>query len=721
MRSGVPFGRYSLVRRLARGGMAEIFLALQEGPEGFSRRLVIKRILPHLAADPAFLRMFMDEARIVAMLSHPHIVHLYDFGQVDGSYYLAMEYVDGIDLKALGDRAGPVSPEHAAKIMSYVCEGLSHAHDLSVEGRRLGLVHRDVTPSNILISFDGSVKVADFGIAKTYSGDEKTKVGVVKGKFAYLSPEQARGMSLDHRSDQFNIGILLYELLTGTTLFPHDSFQRAMRAIVGGGIDPPEMIQPGVPLGLSRIVMKALEPDRERRYPDTLALRADLESFLREYPDPSDAVLIGRYIRELFPEHGPVSAAATGPLPQGTAPMARPQTRPVAGEENVASEAPGGLPPLLLAKTRKERSLSSSDGEPVAVEPMGTAPAGQPADLHDAPTSLHAELLDERDLIADDSTDAAVTTMVTTGGTEVARGSIYESAWERGRRRRRRRSITIGLAVALVASGLTAGGLLWTGGAPADPGSEPPPKPPRMRLLPPPRQAQVRLSSRPAGAVITLDGAPTSITTPAILDVEGGVDHTILVALSGFQEAERHVVPAAGGTLEVDLVLEPLAAPPLPPPEEPGAVLEIETRPSGARVEVDGALRDGQTPMTIFDLEPGPHVLRLAADGHEPLERRIELEPGESETLELRLRRLRRGGTSGANATEATEYGTLTINTIPWSKVYLGGRLLGMTPLANVRVPAGRHVIRMVNPDRPERTTVVVIQADQNKRVQLSL
>src|SRR5690606_5694265 len=214
--------------------MAEIFLARREGPEGFSRELVVKRILPHLAADREFVQMFLAEARLAAQLHHPNVVTVYDFGRAEGSYYLAMEPVRGVDLRALIARAAAAAPRghgipfhHAAKIASSICEGLAHAHGLVLEGGQRGIVHRDVTPSNVLISFDGAVKLADFGIAKQQAGGrDPTFHGVVKGKYAYLSPEQARGERLDARSDLFNVGIVLFECVTGEALFPQDDYRR---------------------------------------------------------------------------------------------------------------------------------------------------------------------------------------------------------------------------------------------------------------------------------------------------------------------------------------------------------------------------------------------------------------------------------------------------------------------------------------------------------------
>jgi serine/threonine-protein kinase len=347
--------------------MAEIFLARREGPEGFSRELVVKRILPHLGADPDFVAMFLDEARIAARLTHPHTVQVYDFGEVDGQYYLAMELVRGVDLAALIQRAaelaraegrlGAVPPQHAAKLLSFVCEGLAHAHGLSDDqGRPLRLVHRDVTPSNVLLSFDGAVKVADFGIAKAdrrsgVSSAERTRSGVVKGKRSYLSPEQSRGEPLDHRSDLFNVGILLYEACTGVPLFPCDGYRAAMEEVRRGRL-PGEQWLEGTPPALVATLRRALAPRPELRHPDALALRAELEAFLRSWPEPSDAVELGAYVRGLFPDlvqRDRFEARAAGTVPALTAELAsallsptnRGAARPVGPRGSAAPASPG--------------------------------------------------------------------------------------------------------------------------------------------------------------------------------------------------------------------------------------------------------------------------------------------------------------------------------------------------------------------------------------------
>src|SRR5947209_7397365 len=256
MSDGVPFGNYRLQRRLARGGMAEVFLARLIGVEGFERRVAIKRILPHLSESEEFRGMFLDEARLAAQLTHPNIVHIYDFGKVDDYYFIAMEYVDGVDLGRMIRRARekPVPFELCARILADVCAGLEFAHNaVDGMGRKLNVVHRDVSPQNVLVTYDGGVKLVDFGIAKAAFAAERTRPGVVKGKYAYMSPEQVEGRSLDGRSDVFSAGICLYELVTGMPLYRRDDIVASMREIRDGKPIVPDKHRSDVPDGLVSI------------------------------------------------------------------------------------------------------------------------------------------------------------------------------------------------------------------------------------------------------------------------------------------------------------------------------------------------------------------------------------------------------------------------------------------------------------------------------------
>ena len=297
------FGRYILTEKIGSGGMAQIFLAVTVGTEGFRRVLVVKRIRKSLDASSEFLRMFFDEAKISALLNHPYIVQIYDFGQIDGAYFLAMEHVEGRDLgnvlRKLRAAGKPMPPSTAALIALEVAQGLHYAHTLqSADGQPFNIVHRDVNPSNVMLLRTGTVKILDFGIAKASAaaGKAQTRASVIKGKLGYLSPEQARCEVLDGRSDVFSLGATLWEMLTGEKLFSGATDFERIRNVLEAPIPAPSSRRPGVPAALERIVMRALERDLARRYATAEELAEELEAFLRQVPAESQAIkkLVGQ-------------------------------------------------------------------------------------------------------------------------------------------------------------------------------------------------------------------------------------------------------------------------------------------------------------------------------------------------------------------------------------------------------------------------------------------
>jgi serine/threonine-protein kinase len=301
------FGKYTLLRKIAAGGMAEIFLALQRSVAGFEKLIVIKRILPSMNQDGAFIDMLLHEARIAATLSHPNIVQIFDVGQVDGTYFIAMEHIHGEDIRSIvrsmkkkGIHEFPL--EHSLAIGVGMCSGLAYAHDKrNLDGELLHIVHRDISPQNIVVTFTGDVKIVDFGIAKsgTQIGDD-TKDGQLKGKVPYMSPEQASGQDLDWRSDIFAVGVLLFELTTGKRLFKGASEFETLKLICEKEYPVPSAVRPGYPVGLERIVMKALAKRREDRYQSAREMQGDLEAFVREERIPLSQISLTHWMESLF-------------------------------------------------------------------------------------------------------------------------------------------------------------------------------------------------------------------------------------------------------------------------------------------------------------------------------------------------------------------------------------------------------------------------------------
>ncbi len=280
-----PFGKYFLLERINIGGMAEVFRAKAFGVEGFERLVAVKRILPNIAEDKEFIRMFIEEAKLSVQLNHANIAQIFDLGVVDGAYYIALEHVHGRDLRVIFDRCrqlGATMPiAQACFVVMKLCEGLDYAHNKRDQsGRELSLVHRDVSPQNVLVSFEGEVKIIDFGIAKAAGKGSKTQAGILKGKFGYMSPEQVRGLPVDRRSDVFSCGIVLYELLTGERLFVGESDFSTLEKVRNVEILPPSTYNRKIPDELERIVLKALSKDTEDRYQNAIDLHDELQAFV---------------------------------------------------------------------------------------------------------------------------------------------------------------------------------------------------------------------------------------------------------------------------------------------------------------------------------------------------------------------------------------------------------------------------------------------------------
>jgi serine/threonine-protein kinase len=304
-RKPVRFGKYTLIDRIAVGGMAEIFLARQAGLEGFEKNIVIKRIRPHLSKEPNFVRMFLNEAKLAAQLNHPNIVQIYDLGKIGESHFIAMEYIFGRDMRRIIPKADalgiPFPMVYALKIASSVCEGLYFAHQKAdLYGQPLDIVHRDVTPENIFVSFDGTVKILDFGIAKAANQLEQTRAGEIKGKLSYMSPEQCVGKQLDNRSDLFSLGTVLYEWLTGFRLFTGDSEVAVLKSITEGKIYAPSYFKADIPDAVESILMKALEKDRERRYQTAWEMQFDIDRFLTHYEFTPSNIHLSNFLKQLF-------------------------------------------------------------------------------------------------------------------------------------------------------------------------------------------------------------------------------------------------------------------------------------------------------------------------------------------------------------------------------------------------------------------------------------
>ncbi|NNF99637.1 MAG: serine/threonine protein kinase [Desulfobacteraceae bacterium] len=298
-----PIGPYHLQQRLAVGGMAELFVADYVREDGFRRKVAVKRILPHLAENTEFLNMFTREARLAAVLQHPNIVQIIDYGRIDNASFIAMEYINGRNLGEIITELGKGLPmAHAMFIVSETAKGIAYSHARCDDetGEPLNIVHRDVSPQNVLISFEGEVKLSDFGISKASSEPSLTQAGVIKGKLSYLSPEQAAGDPVDHQADIYALGLVFYEILTGQRVYRFKNDIEAIKTIETNRISPLKDILPNIPAELNRIVMKCLEKKKELRYPMASDLNADLMAFKRESKISFDTMDLSEFMKKIF-------------------------------------------------------------------------------------------------------------------------------------------------------------------------------------------------------------------------------------------------------------------------------------------------------------------------------------------------------------------------------------------------------------------------------------
>jgi len=367
----IQFGKYSLFERIGRGGMAEVFKGRIQGPAGFERVFVVKRILPHLSDDQTFIKMFVEEAKLSARLNHPNIVHIFELGAVEGEYFISMEYIRGHDLsetmRSIWKALGPPRPELVSYIGREACRGLAYAHGLTDEnGRLLGMIHRDVSPSNVMLSYEGAVKMLDFGIAKALGDSaDQSKSGTMKGKYAYMAPEQTEGDNIDHRSDIFAVGIVLHEVLTGRRLFKGQNDVQTIERVRRCEVPKPSLQNPAVPPELDHIVLKALQRDPARRWSNAADMADALDDIV--HAARFQPTHLTQILYDLFPPEGGVPSARTGSQRSASrgstasgGGVSRRTVPPVSRTASGAASMPFPTPPAGVQQSLKPKSKMPS-------------------------------------------------------------------------------------------------------------------------------------------------------------------------------------------------------------------------------------------------------------------------------------------------------------------------------------------------------------------------
>ena len=618
------FGRYLLLDKVAAGGMAEVWRAKITGEANFQRIVAIKKILPHVSEDEDFITMFTDEALITASLVHANIGQVYEFSKVNDVFYIAMEYISGKDLKSLwswSKARGQVMPiELAAFIVMRMCDGLEYAHSRRDNtGNPSAVVHRDISPQNVLISWEGDVKVIDFGIAKATEKSGKTRPGTLKGKFAYMAPEQIRGLPLDGRSDIFAIGVVLYELCTGQRGFQADSEFSLLEMVRNVEIRPPSLLNQALPPELERIIYKSLAKDRDQRYASCADMSEDLQRFLLMRGKPPQARDLSAFMRENFTvdwdkerarlesyrevnpkefqgaEHqakttsstsfdiddgGDDSAfsttnatpsASSAPMPVAPAASLPPVTQirpaapvaPVVAAMTEQNKAPPAPPPKPAVPSKLPKVIAAAVGGTVVV---GALAAG-----------LWTTVL-----------QPTTTVIVTVKGPPEATVRFDELPPAKAAPSTTIKKIPRGDHMLVVeAPGFVAVTMpVATDGEPA------------LELKPELKRVAGKLlvTSEPSGAAITLDGKKTDKQTPATFELEADSVHEVRLTLADYKEAVKSPIRIVANQ-ETNEKLKLL----------PSIVrLRLFTTPEGASVKV-GGVDMGLTPVTIERAPDDPY------------------------------------------------------------------------------------------------------------------
>ncbi|WP_225412632.1 serine/threonine protein kinase [Stigmatella hybrida] len=533
----VSFGKYELLRKIASGGMGQVFLARERG--GVERLVVLKLILPHLAEDDEFLNMFVEEARLVGRLRHPNLVTILDLLEIEGRQCLAMEYVQGDDLRRVDKQArlkGQLLPPGLVlRVISEAAAGLDYAHQArDAQGQPLKLVHRDVSPQNILVGFDGGVKIIDFGVAKAAGSSQQTATGVLKGKYPYMSPEQASGQAIDGRSDQFALGVVMWELLTGKRLFKGETDLMTLRLVKDCQVPFPSQLNPKLPPGLDEVVMRALDAHPQKRFPDCGAFRLALEDYLTQMRLQASSAHLSAYLRGLYAER--ISHEAD---PSALDQLSEDSDLDSKGDASRSSQRSGMHPPGTPSRSPGNKGETRSRRAVDAL--VGPAPTPR----HEPPP---------------------------------ARGTVSLAAVP-GPSRFPKVAVVVGGAVTLLLAGTAVVFLrpLPSEGAPppkvavATPPPPPETRPPPVETPKAPQPVQLVLASEPQGAQVHVDGTALGKTPRPLTLAPDAPPIQVTVTLEGYEPVTRAVSAADGPTVQVALERRATGSPKPAPGKKPAA------------------------------------------------------------------------------------------------------------------------------------------------------
>jgi serine/threonine protein kinase len=703
VQEGSQFGAYQLIKRVAYGGMAEIHLAKTQGLRGFERLLALKVIHPKYSEDQEFIDMLVDEAKLAVQLSHGNICQTFDLGRIDSTYYIAMEFIDGKDLYQLLVKCSELDILIPFDIIAFIAlstaAGLQYAHTRSDNyGRQLDLIHRDISPQNVIVSYDGEVKIVDFGIAKASQRGKETESGVIKGKFFYMSPEQAWGENIDHRTDIFSAGICLYEMITGEMLYNEEKALVLLDKVRKAEVPDMRALRPDVPPELERIAREALRRDRDERYESAGALQGALSGFLYKNWPKFNRRRVADFMKHVFGDNRfvlPMPVKPAGPEASDTVDFGVDANRSMIFDLNAMREVSPADP--VYGALGDDDDYEDND-RTVMGEPPGFMP-GTPAWGAQQPTDqLH--LIDEDDE-EDDATAvidmdavnallAAVSDPLDDGDqpTAVFMKPDYKAAPPRGVTTSSRPKALKGLRPRLTT-----------------PEPERTPRPVAVRDAPPqplaqaapvraatPRPAPVRVA-KPQRAV----PVPRAVATPRPAQLPAAAPRPAapsfiplsaptFSALPPRRAFIRRLTSPMGIMISGLLVLLILVLvfwlPALLGGSDATAVIKITSEPVGASVTLDGKFQDKTTPAEVFDIKAGStHELKLTFKSHASY----------AETIVVPLD-IKSGHTIEVRAFLKKEPGLLKLTTDPpGADVYQDGRYVGVTPLEKADMPREKN------------------------------
>jgi eukaryotic-like serine/threonine-protein kinase len=652
----IIFGELCLLERISIGGMAEVYRAKPLDAPDFDRLLAVKRILPNLAEDDEFVRMFVDEAKIAIRLDHPNIAQIYELGKRGSSHYIVMEYVAGHDVLRLQhtfrQRDGAMAPGQAAYIVRCVAAALYHAHEHKNDaGEPEPVIHRDVSPANVLISFGGEVKLIDFGIAKVANRSSGTQVGVLKGKFSYMSPEQVTGQALDARADLFSLGIVFHELLTGQRLFTSGNDFETLERVRDARVEPPSAFNDAVPWELDNVVMRLLSREREARYSSGRVLMEVLDGYLASSEEPWGREQLSAFMVEAFAEDLERERRRRERYAElVTAEDVQAYNDRLLEEMSGAAVAPSA--PARKVESSEETTAVADDEEYqrlLGELDHGELERGKVQEvIAEGPAGRLKRLLERK-------SDAILASLDLPDprGHDDAREEVF-----RPQRRHRRQGVILTAFGALL---LCAGVAVWLvsrswldgGGEPEAPG-------------------MVLLEAQPAEDLhVFLDGSLVGTSTPLVLrDVDAGA-HVLEVRHAEYQTYRETVRVAPGRALQLRVVLA----------ERPRgmALVDLRLDPPDAEVWLNGARLGGDSGVRRLQLSAFErHLLEVRREGHYVVERWLELAAEAHEAVAVTLRPVQ---------------GRISVRSEPPGRVLLDGEVRGET--------GGVLVLDELDPMRP--------------------